>query len=449
MIQGYPDEPSVSPGETLVLHVSTDAPQFRVDFYRQGETLVLSHRSGWLDGHDRAPYLPYQDWGWPAYSFVVPGDRPSGVYFAMLVQGDGRGTVVDPPDVTTPDARDSKVLFVLKPGSRGARSAVLYKLPLLTYHAYNQAGGWSLYTVPEDVPPAVSIRRPGGGTGGTPSDLRNVDPFDPTPRQTFVHWDAPFVSWLERNGYRVDYCTDLDVHRDSDGELLGGCELLLCAGHDEYWSDAMRAHVQTFVRDGHNAAFFSGNTCWYRVALDDAFTFRRLHAWSGAGQSCEPENSLTGVSYRNGGERDQYHSQIPCGYQVQHADHWVYSRTWLQEGETFGDGPDQHLVGYECDGAEFDRSDLVRGVPVRPTGSDGTPSTFVILGVSDVSLAGWGLGNKAATMGVYTDNGTVFTASTTDWVRVLASGSAPAVEQITRSVLDRLAGPRLAHAASG
>jgi hypothetical protein len=440
MIHGYPEEPSVAPGETLVLHVSTDAPQFRVDLFRQGQTLALSQRSEWLDGRDVAPHQPSHDWGWPAYSFPIPADWPSGVYVAMLVQGDGQGGVVDPPDTTTPDGRDSKVLFVVKRGGGAAGASILYKLPLLTYHAYNQAGGWSLYTVPDAGPPAVSIHRPGGGTGGTPSDLLNLDPFDPTPRQTFVHWDAPFVSWLERSGYRVDYCTDLDIHRDADGELLGGYDLLLCAGHDEYWSDSMRANVQRFVHDGHNAAFLSGNTCWYRVAFDDAFTFRRLHAWSDPESSGEPENSLTGVSYRNGGERDQYHSQIPCGYQVQHSDHWVYSGTWLQDGETFGDGPDQHLVGYECDGAEFDRSELVRGASVRPTGRDGTPSTFAILGVSDVSLAGWGLGNKAATMGVYTDNGTVFTASTTDWVRVVARGTAPVVEQITRNVLDRLGG---------
>ena len=58
--------------------------------------------------------------------------------------------------------------------------------------------------------------------------------------------------------------------------------------------------------------------------------------------------------------------------------------------------------------------------------------------IGDVSVSGWGLGNKAATMGIYTNNGTVFTAATTDWARVLASGTVPAVEQITRNVLDRL-----------
>jgi hypothetical protein len=73
-----------------------------------------------------------------------------------------------------------------------------------------------------------------------------------------------------------------------------------------------------------------------------------------------------------------------------------------------------------------------------PTGADGTPREFVVLGVGDCRPSGWGLGNGAATMGLYTRGGTVFTAATTDWPRVLTAGTAPAVEQVTRNVLDRL-----------
>ena len=471
VIQGYPEEPTVRAGATLVLRVATDAARFRVDFYRQGEALELKGGSHWLVGQHRPPHLPYHDWGadnvglrgedlpgWPAYAFPIPEAWPAGVYVAMLVEGDGRGGEVTRLDASTPDARDSKALFVVTAAGTKASSPILYKLPLLTYHAYNRVtpenydpatgkGGWSLYTVPPPddlpraIPPSVSVRRPGGGTGGTPSDLFNVDPFDPTPRQTFVHWDAPFIGWLERNRYAVDYCTDLDLHRDRDGELLAGRSLLLSVGHDEYWSDAMRRNVEAFVRSGGNVAFLGGNTCWYRVSFDDAFAFRRLHPWSDP--ACgNPENGLTGVSYRNGGERRAGDELRPFGYTVQHPDHWVYEGTGLREGATFGDGPDQHLVGYECDGAEFDRAAVSAGHLAHPTGDDGTPPDFVILAISDVRPGGWGLGNGAATMGLYTRHGTVFTASTTDWVRVVARGLAPEVEQITRNVLDRLgAGP--------
>src|SRR6266496_996849 len=251
MIQGYPDQPSVLPGGTLTLHVSTDASQFRVDFYRQGQTLELKQRSGWLLGQNLPPHLPYQDWGhdgtgihgelipaWPGYDFPIPGDWTSGVYIAMFVQGDGQGNVVNPPDFTTADGRDAKALFVVKSPNPGVNATILYKIPLLTYQAYNQVssldyrdaphqGFWSLYTVPDlsnhpeqypelqdlpkPLPQYVTIHRPGGGTGGTPWDWWNFDPFDSTMRQTFVHWDAPFIAWLERNNYQVEYCTDLDL----------------------------------------------------------------------------------------------------------------------------------------------------------------------------------------------------------------------------------------------
>jgi hypothetical protein len=271
-----------------------------------------------------------------------------------------------------------------------------------------------------------------------PWDIFNFDPFDPTPRQTFVHWDAPFVAWLERAGYRVDYCTDLDLHRDP--RLLERYALLISAGHDEYWSDAMRAHVEAFTRTGGNLAFFGGNTCWWRIMFDDGddVAFRRVAKWCETRSPHRPENLLTGVSFRNGGERDRDDHPRPVGYRVQHADHWVYAGTGLRDGDVFGAGPDEYLVGYECDGAHFDRGRLDRGLPARPTGDDGTPTGFTILGVGDTRPSGWGFGNCAATLGLHTNGGTVFTAATTDWPRVLAAGTCPPVEQITCNVLDQL-----------
>jgi hypothetical protein len=152
-----------------------------------------------------------------------------------------------------------------------------------------------------------------------------------------------------------------------------------------------------------------------------------------------------GVSFRNGGERDRDDFPIPVGYRVQHADHWVYDGTEVRDGDVFGAGASEYLVGYECDGAEFDRGDLEAGRPVHPTGNDATPKGFMILGIGDCRASGWGLGNGAATMGLHTrpsSDGTVFTGGTTDWARVLAGGGSPVVEQVTRNVLDRLSSPR-------
>ena len=465
MILGFAEQSSRCPGEQLVLRVSTDAPTFRVEFYRCGADLVRMGGSDWLDGAWAPLHLPHQDWGqpneglhgeqlpaWPGYPWPVPAGWSPGVYLAVFVEGDGHKRPRASAPVRGPDGRSGRCVFVVRAATPSAR--ILYKIPLLTYHAYNQVvcqpreeasghRGWCLYTLPSrnelprPAPPSVSVRRPGGGTGGTPWDMFNFDPFDPTPRQTFAHWDAPFIRWLERAGYQLDYCTDLDLHRDGlDGRRdgLAGHRLLLSAGHDEYWSEAMREHAERFVRSGGNIAFFGGNTCWWRVSFDDAFSLRRLDNWPD-----RPENQLTGVSFRNGGERDRDTYPLPVGYQVQHSDHWVYAGTALRDGDILGGRADEYLVGYECDGAHFDRADLARGRPVRASGEDGTPDSFTILGVGDTSHSGWGSGNRAATMGLHTANGggTVFTAATTDWPRVLAAGS-PLVGCITHNVLDRL-----------
>jgi hypothetical protein len=469
VIEGYPQHPSVLPGGRLQLRVSTDAPAFRVELYRWGHELEPCGGTPWLEGRRAPPHLPYQDWGrdnaaldgsdlpaWPAYDLPIPAGWPSAVYVAVLVEGDGHGHDLRPGASRDPDARHARALFVVRSARPGRDASILYKLPLLTYHAYNRVcehnydpvtgcGGWSLYTVPEPhalpphVPRAVSVRRPGGGTGGTPWDWWSADPFDRSPRQTFRHWDALAVAWLGREGHRVDYCADLDLHGAGGDDLLAPYRLLLGFGHDEYWSEPLRARVDRFVREGGNAAFFSGNTCWWQVAFDEPFAFRRAHRWFQAPPG-RPENQLTGVSFRNGGERPPAARPAPVGFAVQHADHWVYACTGLRDGDVFGAGDDEHLVGYECDGAHFDRAALRRGAPVHPTGEDGTPPGFAILGVGDVGARGWGEGNRAATLGVHEPGGTVFTASTTDWARVLAAGC-PAVAQITRNVLDRLGGP--------
>ena len=464
MIRGYAEQPSPRTGDRLVLRVATDAPQFRVEFSRCGEKLMLRGRTSWLPGQDAPLHLPFQDWGapglglrgeplapWPAYTFTIPSEWTSGIYVALFVEGDGTGRDATHPDRTTPDGRDAKALFVVR-SAQDRTARILYKLPLLTYHAYNLGGDgvydretlsghWCLYNVPrphevpQPFPTAVSLHRPGGGTGATPYDITNFDPFDPTPRQTFVHWDARFVGWLEREGYAVDYCTDVDLHRDGTA-LLAPYRLLVSAGHDEYWSDAMRAAVEGHVAAGGNVAFFGGNTCWWRVVFEGDVAFSRTEFWHDVGR---PENSMIGVSFRNGGERDRNDHPLPVGYRVQHAEHWVYSGSGVGDGDVFG-GPGEYIVGYECDGAHFDRVDLEAGRAATPSGEDGTPADFTILAVGDTRPSGWGFGNSAATMGLFTRGGTVFNAATTDWARVLSGGSSPVVEQITRNVLDRLGG---------
>jgi hypothetical protein len=96
------------------------------------------------------------------------------------------------------------------------------------------------------------------------------------------------------------------------------------------------------------------------------------------------------------------------------------------------------LVGYECDGALFKKK---RKRIKNPTGADGTPLDFVILGIGALTGELWQDfpgGNFTATMGLYANNETVFTSATTDWSPVRTNANSPEVNRITRNVLDRL-----------
>lgn len=448
MIRAYPHDPSVRPGEALTLCVSTDAPAFRVAFFRQGAELEPMGSLGReeLVGADVPDGPAQEDWGWPPHRFEIPADWPAGAYVAMLgeVRADGS---VEWPDLATTAGDSAKALFVVR--SREPLP-ILYKLSWATFHAYNATGYGSLYGEAQwsrEAPQPgfkVTTRRPGGGAGGRGAPNDPPDAHDPSSRrQTFAHWDAPFIAWLERHGYAFDLCTDLDLHRDPS--LLDGTRLLLSVGHDEYWSDAMRDHVEAHVRRGGNVAFLSGNIAGFRIhfADDDSAIVcakvgphsRDADRWqSDEWRHFEPENGLTGVSIHNaGGWWDGWRE--PLGYTVQHACHWAFDGTGLEEGEVLGADADHPLVGYECDGAEFTREE---GLAI-PTGGQGTPESFFILGVAELG-EGWFRFRPggAATMGVYTTprGGIVFQGATVDWP--VAAVHDAAVGRVTRNVLDRL-----------
>jgi N,N-dimethylformamidase beta subunit-like, C-terminal len=446
LIQGYPKRASVLPGELLTLHISADEQSFRLVVYRQGAALQIWHDFG-VRATTNPGFQPRtaasQDFQWDDYGFAIPGDWPSGVYIGMLREISPIAAEI-PPDKgeAVTDGSFGKVLFVVLPPPSD-HAPILYKLPLLTYHAYNQEGGWSLYQASP-----VTLLRPGGGTGGMPWDAVLPDVYDTgSPRQTFAHWDARFIAWLESRGYQVHYCTDLDVHEDVYLNLLAPHALLVSTGHDEYWTEAMRNHVQTFVGRGGNVAFFSGNTAWWKVEFLDASTFRRPANWHDPAGPNNPEDSLIGVSYRNAGGW-WTGPRTAVGYTVQHSDHWIFESTGLADGDVFGAA--ERLIGYECDGAEFDRS---APAPHTPLLNPWTPQQLSILAIGDLNAwvpGGDDLrGNQAATMVLHTQTGTVFNAATTDWPRVLTSGAVPQVERITANVIDRLGGTRRGLASLG
>lgn len=433
--EGYTDQVSYAPGETLRLHVSSPVA-YRVEISRAGPTNKVVHTQ-------ELPALPQpipadasaQGCGWkPALSLPIPADWITGYYTVKLTAASGG----DKPAT-------SLAYFIVRPTQPGKNTKILLQLSTNTYNAYTNWGGYSLY--------AYNGRHKVQG--------RRVS-FNRPQRSQFENWEGPFIRWAEANGYTFDYCanSDLEFHP----ELLKHYALVLSVGHDEYWSSPMRDNLEAFIGNGGNVAFFSGNTCCWQVRSEEAG--RALTCWK---QSFgddpvyktgdhkllstlwshyllnRPENSLTGVGFLWGGYH-RSHGQFmdgPGSYTLHRPDHWLFQGTDLAAGASFGAKlPAYKTVGYECDGCELVWKN---GLP-EPTHSDGTPENFIVLATAPARwhpddcewYEKWEKGRTGqAVIGSYTRNGTVVTVGSTDWSHGLR-GKDPAIIRITKNVLDKL-----------
>ncbi len=370
-------------------------------------------------------------------------------------------------------------------------------LATTTWNAYNDWGGPSLYTGGT----RVSFERPlaPGFLVKPEPHRRKAQPHPDREALWFFewaeplglsvwsggagwwNWERPFLHWAEREGFRVDVAVSQDL--EEHPELLDDHRLYLSVGHDEYWSWGMREAVERHTTNGDNAAFFTGNTCYWQVRFEDGgrqmicFKYgadedpvagspdeRRItSAWVDR-RIDWPEYSTTGLSFSRGGY-SRYGLGVPRGtaaYTVWRPDHWVFAGTDLRFGDALGAA--DAIVAYEVDGCELTLAD---GLPV-PTHADGAPRTLEVLATApahlwsqdeqpiryahepgeleSVAMAIHGedwrdhtdhLRNNRAVVGTFTTpgGGTVFNAGCTDWAYGLGD---PDVARVTRNVLERL-----------
>ena len=492
VVTGYCWPQSVVSGDRVGLHLSSSGGRpVRVEIARVGGQRDVVFRSDAVAAGEQVTPADAAAAGcdWPvALSLDVDPTWRSGYYEVVLE--------IDAGD----KVRRDFAFFVVRP-SAGTR--IVVALSTNTWCAYNDFGGPNLYTGGT----RVSMRRPmaPGYLHKPPGKGRRVTGTGEPDPQNAAHvgylllnhlsayagsagwpdWELPFIAWAERGGFEIGVCTNADL--EAHPEVLDGASLYLSVGHDEYWSRGMRDTVEAFIAQGGNAAFFSGNTSLWQVRLegDDGDVmvgykgfFKDDPLW-GSDREPEvttfwsdvvvgrPENLMTGVSFTRGG----YHrigrnvSSGLGGYTVHRAGHWIFDGTGLGYGDVLG--ASSTVVGYECDGCVFTYRD---GLPY-PTGEDGTPSTFEILGTCPTRhftretaprpprpgepseleyIASRVFGTRDpeamdrirhghAVLGAYTNDAgaTVLTSGSTDWAHGLA-GRDPQIEQITRNVLTRL-----------
>jgi hypothetical protein len=486
MLEAYCWPPSVAPGEPVALHVSTDAPAFRVSVAREGAgSEVLWRSEGVGPGHHATPQdASAGGCGWPAALEIPVGeDWRSGYHSVHLSTG----------------TEETDAFLVVRPGDDD-RAPILLVLSTTTWQAYNDWGGPSLYTggtrVSFERPLAKGFLvkpEPARRKMQPESDREGLWFFEwAEPRGVSVwsggagwwNWERPFVRWAEANGYRINVAISQDLEQHP--EVLDGHRLYLSVGHDEYWSWGMRDALDGFVDGGGNAAIFSGNTCFWQIRLDEdhrgmtCFKYRAdedpvagtaderylTGPWSDR-RVGRPETSTIGLTFTRGGY-SRYGLGVPRAsgaYTVWRPDHWVFEGTDLRYGDALGLA--DAIVAYEVDGVELTTGE--DGLPV-PTHADGAPHTLEVLATAparlwrqdeqpsryahepgeleNAAMAEFGdawreqihrVTNNHAVFGAFEvpGGGTVVNAGVTDWAYGIEGGD-PDVLRITRNILDRL-----------
>jgi hypothetical protein len=176
---------------------------------------------------------------------VLPADAVSGVYLLRL---DDKAS-----------HRSSFVSFVVRDDARQAD--LIAQRSDFTDAAYNNwdgAGNKSSWYLGS---PVVTLDRPlrtAAALGGLFSYSAG-----------YFTYEYPMIRWLEREGYDVKYVSNSDV----DARPLSGGKAFLSIGHDEYWTDAMRDHVEGARDAGMHLGFFSSDAVDGEIRFLDAHTF--------------------------------------------------------------------------------------------------------------------------------------------------------------------------------
>ena len=248
-IQVYASQISAGEGDEVDFHVST-ANRYRIVVYRlgwyggAGARLVTCTPAcdGDVQGRVQGPPVGVNPTraAWPVTDSIRVGDDwTSGYYLAEAVLTSGPWT-----------GRAATTFFVVHQPPTTPGSSILVQVPVNTWQAYNEWGGKSLYDFHSPRAYAVSFDRPLGLMAQSP-----------------MWWEIQLVRFLEREGYDASYQTDVDT--DVDGTSLLRHRLVVVAGHDEYWSGAMRDAFDTALADGTNLAFMGSNDGYWQVKYAD------------------------------------------------------------------------------------------------------------------------------------------------------------------------------------
>jgi sugar lactone lactonase YvrE len=393
-VAGYADHQSYAPGDTVAIHAAASTAQnirwelWRLGYYggaggrkisSGGPVAIAPATPATIDsttGMVRAPW---------DVSFTLTAGAVTGFYLVKLIA----------------PASQAYVPFVVR---GDGKAPMVWPVPFNTYQAYNAWGGTGLYNNTRSDWSywhafAVSFDRPylqGQGAG-----------------QLFVA-DRHFITFVEGQGYDLDYLADSDF--DADGART----LIVLQGHSEYWTAGQRQHLADAINAGINVTVLGANDIYWRVRYD---TTRRVMTGYKDFANLDPDQAEKTTQWRLVGLPENSLLGVQFG-------EWIWSSVPLRvDSSWIWDAPDGDIIpglyGFEID---------------RRYGNGAEPA-----GVVEV---GSGLGeNHAAQLAVgqatlYTaaSGATVFASGTVSWSEALAAQGwwDPRVQQATHNLFTRL-----------
>lgn len=313
-VEGWFDRSSAGCGESASLHISGNGKPVTVKVFRMGyyggagarliESSTVSSVPEYSAPKITRPPESTVTTDWPvAWSLKIDAQTPPGQYLIRLDDA-GKDSNFVPLTILDPNIK-SEITFV---------SAVL------TWQAYNQWGGYSLYKGPDS-------RR---ATRSTVSSLNR--PFDGDGSGQFRYMQFPILKIAERLGIDMNYITDIDLDRGIAS--LRSTLSILYGGHGEYWTTKMRAQLQAAVDRGTNLVVLGGNTGYARPRLQD--DGRQLVMWRAskldpnrtnpalattswrARPISQPESRLLGAQYVGLG--------VDGNYTIPHPQRWPFTK---------------------------------------------------------------------------------------------------------------------------
>ena len=268
--EGWFSAPSATCGQSVGLHISGNGTPVTIKVFRMGyyggagarlieATTTPSISQYSVTGPSKKPESLLTT-NWPvAWNFTINKQTPPGQYLVRLEDKNGDANFV-PIMVTNPQST----------------SSVTFISSILTWQAYNEWGGYSLYKGPNRTRASramvVTFNRPYDGDGAG----------------QFRYMEFPIVRLAEKLGIDMNYITDLELN--GNAAYLKNAKSIVVGGHSEYWTMQMRSTIDAVVARGVNLVSFGGNAGYNRPRL--ANNNRELVMWRGANSDPNRKNPV-------------------------------------------------------------------------------------------------------------------------------------------------------------